>query len=39
MIGDSEGDDLESFYTKMFRRIEDHIDDLRHRLNDLFNIF
>jgi len=39
VIGDSEGDDLESFFTKMFRRIEDHIDDLRHRLNDLFNFF
>jgi len=39
VIGDSEGDDLESFFTKTFRRIEDHIDDLRHRLNDLFNFF
>ena len=39
VIGDSQGDDLESFFTKTFTRIEDNIGDLRHRLNRFFNIF
>src|SRR5207249_599982 len=39
VIGDSQGDDLESFFTKMFGRIQDHIDDLRKRLDDLFDFF
>jgi len=32
LIGDSDGDDLESFFTKTFTRIGDHVDDLRDRL-------
>lgn len=36
LIGDSEGDDLESLFTKTFTRIGDHIDDLRDQLLDRF---
>ena len=36
VIGDSEGDDLEAFFTRTFARIEDGIDDLRRRLERLF---
>jgi hypothetical protein len=39
LIGDSQGDDLESFFTKTFTRIGDHIDDLRGRLEHFFDIF
>jgi len=36
VIGDSQGDDLESFFTKTFARIENGIGDLRNRLENLF---
>lgn len=45
LIGDSEGDDLESFFTKSYTRISDHIDDIRRKLGRhgklgrLFDIF
>jgi hypothetical protein len=39
LIGDSEGDDLESFFTKTFTRIGDRADDLRNRLEHLFDVF
>jgi len=39
LIGDSEGNDLQAFFTKTFTRIGDHVGDLRTRLEDLFNIF
>jgi len=36
LIGDSEGDDLDSFFTKTFARVEHGIDDIRKRLERLF---
>jgi hypothetical protein len=36
VIGDSEGDDLEDFFTRTFARIEDGIGDLRRRFERLF---
>ncbi len=36
LIGDSEGNDLESFFTKMFDRIRDGIGDIRDRFNRIF---
>ncbi len=36
MIGDSEGDDLEAFFTRAFARIADGIDDVRRRFERLF---
>src|SRR5438445_614185 len=36
VIGDSESDDLEAFFTRTFARIEDGIDDLRRRVDRLF---
>jgi len=36
VIGDSEGDDLESFFTRTFARIADGIDDFRRRFERLF---
>jgi len=36
VIGDSEGDDLEAFFTRTFARIADGIDDLRRRFDRLF---
>jgi lysophospholipase L1-like esterase len=39
LIGDSEGNDLESFFTKTFTRIGDRADDLRNRFEHLFDVF
>jgi hypothetical protein len=39
LIGDSDGDDLESFFTKTFARIGDHADDLRDKLARFFDVF
>jgi len=36
LIGDSEGDDLDSFFTKTFARVEHGIDDIRKRFERLF---
>ena len=36
VIGDSEGDDLEAFFTRTFARVADGIDDLRRRFKRLF---
>ena len=36
VIGDSEGEDLEAFFTRTFARIADGIDDLRRRFDRLF---
>ena len=36
VIGDSEGDDSEAFFTRTFARIENGIDDLRRRFERLF---
>jgi len=36
VIGDSENDDLESFFTKEFTRIEDGVGDIRDRLDNFF---
>jgi len=36
VIGDSEGDDLEAFFTRAFARIADGIDDFRRRFERLF---
>jgi hypothetical protein len=36
VIGDSEGDDLEAFFTGTFARIADGIDDFRRRFERLF---
>jgi hypothetical protein len=36
VIGDSEGDDLEAFFTRTFARIADGIDDFRRRFERLF---
>jgi hypothetical protein len=39
LIGDSKGDDLESFFTKTFARIGDNSSDLRDRFDRFFSIF
>jgi len=39
LIGVSDGDDLESFFTKTFARIGDHADDLRDKLARFFDVF
>jgi lysophospholipase L1-like esterase len=39
LIGDSDGDDLESFFAKTFTRIGDNVDDLRDRLDRFFDVF
>jgi lysophospholipase L1-like esterase len=39
VIGDSEGNDLESFFTKTYTRIGDHVDDLRGKLGRFFDLF
>jgi len=36
VIGDSEGDDREAFFTRTFARIADGIDDLRRPFKRLF---
>ena len=35
LIGESESDDLESFFDKIFSRIESGIDDIRDKIDDI----
>ena len=39
LIGESEGDDLESFFTKTFTGIGNNIDDIRNRIEDILGSF
>jgi osmotically-inducible protein OsmY len=39
LIGESEGDDLDSFFTKTFADIGNNINDIRNRIEDIFSGF